>query len=66
MRRVSIRVLRARLSTELLDLPFEVTRNGEVIAVVGKPGGVMSRSVFEGELSDVPAVFFNPQPKRGV
>lgn len=34
MRQVNIRVLRATLSTQLQDLPFEITRNGRIIGVV--------------------------------
>ena len=33
-RRVSIRQLRANLATELIDLPFEIIKNGVVIARV--------------------------------
>jgi len=34
MRSVSIRDLRANLSKELLDLPFLLTRNGVIVAIV--------------------------------
>jgi len=37
MRQVSVRHLRANLARELKDMPFEVVRNGTVIARVVKP-----------------------------
>ena len=38
MKQVNIRTLRANISTYLSDLPFEITRNGVVVAVCAQPG----------------------------
>lgn len=34
MRQVNIRTLRSELSTQLEDLPFEITKNGKTLAIV--------------------------------
>lgn len=34
MRQVSIRTLRKELSTQLQDLPFEITKNGKIIGIM--------------------------------
>ena len=38
MRQVSIRDFRANMSMHLFDLPFEITKNGFVVAKVVAPG----------------------------
>jgi len=38
MRQVNLKILRGRLTEELKDLPFEITRNGKVIAAVCEKG----------------------------
>ena len=39
MRQVNIKALKANLSKELLDLPFEIIRYGQVVGVVSQEGG---------------------------
>jgi len=34
MRQVNIRILRSGLSTQLMGLPFQITRNGKIIGIV--------------------------------
>lgn len=36
MRQIPLKTLRARLTKELENLPFEITRNGEVVGIVSK------------------------------
>lgn len=43
MRQVSIREFRANMAKELTDLPFELVKRGEVLAVVA-PGNVYTAS----------------------
>ena len=38
MRQIGLKDIRARLTQELLDLPFEITKNGKVVAVVSGKG----------------------------
>ena len=55
MRQVNIRKLRKDLAAELSDLPFEVIRNGVVVAVVDYPVSIVSVTSTGG-----PLVYFNP------
>lgn len=64
MRKVNIRELRGSLAKELLDLPFEVTRRGVVVAVVDYPVQIVSTmSNPEGGIMK-PPTYFNPMPKK--
>lgn len=40
MRKISVKQLYHHLSKELKDLPFAITKNGAVVAVVGSPDGL--------------------------
>ena len=44
-RHITIKQLYKTLSKELTDLPFSITKNGEVIAIVSRPKGNMSRPI---------------------
>ena len=45
MRTITIKQLYKSLSKELGDLPFQITKNGEVVAIVSRPKGNMSRPI---------------------
>lgn len=75
MRQVSIGTLRTELRTQLQDLPFEVTRNGEVIVIVctqldymgdkaRKATPITSCSYKGKTTSSTGGGFFNSQPKK--
>jgi len=36
MRQINLKILRSRITHELKNLPFEITKNGKVVAVVAK------------------------------
>lgn len=77
MRQVNIRQLRSGLAGELSDLPFEVTKNGIVIAKVVDPDilAIPGRATavpqhtkvygVDGHKSEPAPVYFNPVPKKG-
>ena len=44
-RHITIKQLYKTLSKELIDLPFSITKNGEVVAIVSRPKGNMSRPI---------------------
>lgn len=79
MRQINIRELRATLSTQLQDLPFEITKNGKSIAIVcTQPTNPFKEGRLQGldsidispectqQKADTPTGggFFNPQPKK--
>jgi len=48
MRQVTLKVLRGRLTEELKNLPFEITRNGRVVGVVIEKGLNLSAKTVKG------------------
>ena len=55
MRQVNIRTLRLELSTQLEDLPFEITKNGQVIAIAcTQQTKTTNNSVHNGNIDDKP------------
>ena len=79
MRQVNIRELRSTLCTQLQDLPFEITKNSKIIALVCTQP---TNPLKEGKLQHIDSIdiskecthqkadtptrgsFFNPQPKK--
>jgi len=47
MRQVNLKVLRGRLTEELKNLPFEITKNGKVVGVVVEKGLTFSKEFVE-------------------
>jgi hypothetical protein len=78
MRQVNIKELKARLSKELLNLPFEITRYGRVIGVIGEKGSHNELKLEKPKKLTTcnnnakttshtgPVHYFNPCPKKWV
>lgn len=75
MRQINIRTLRNKLSTQLEDLPVEITKNGHIIAVLCTHGDYNDEVEIKPKKSTIlndnikttsytdGRLSFNPQPK---